>query len=231
MSVLEIVDIDALEWSSSPSGVKTKLLREDPVSGARSVIAKAPPRAPGASRPHRHTADEEVFNLGPPMRFDKGPWLNRFGYVKYPASMVHGGAVTLPEGYLLYLRMSGRSQLEFVEGAETVIEDGYVFSPHAKEAPWVAGTAADLPDAYSVYLLSYSSQDQIGTLLVKVPQGGAIKFPKTRRTELLILGGQLKTCGATSLVPNTFVYADRNEAQELISATDALIFMHFSNGF
>jgi len=207
------------------NGVQSTMLHTTD-NGPHSSILKAPPREPGLSRPHSHTATEEIFNLGPPFTFDKGRTLPRYGYTKYPAGMVHGADVDLPEGYHLYVRMSGPSEIHFPEinindpQPFTPLE-GYTFVASADEN-WPENPGPNLGQNIQTRTLSYNPKTQKGAFLARLPANTTLNLPPAA-TELLIVEGSL-THENNTLTPGTHIHTA--QGLNLTASAPSLVFIH-----
>lgn len=105
------LSVEALSWVPTGTlGVFEKILNEDDITGARTVMLKSLPR-PGDQlpdqRPQYHPVEEEFFCLSGRFTLEGDVWFEPGSYVYYPSNLVHGYAVDVPGGYEIYLRNSG----------------------------------------------------------------------------------------------------------------------------
>jgi hypothetical protein len=182
---------DAQPRTTTPTGLIITTLRDDPQSGAKTLILEAPPRAPGPSRPHFHASSEEIFNLGPPMTFDPGHPLPTHGYAFYPAHMPHGTAVSLPEGYRLFVRYTGNADVHFKDDAPFAPTPDHIHLPTPAPAPASNGL--------TLHTLSPSAT------LARLAPGAVLTLPP-KASEFFLISGTLTTNKQT-LEPETYLYS------------------------
>ncbi len=199
--------------TTTPTGLRITTLREDPNSGAQTLILEAPPRPPGPSRPHFHMATEEIFNLGPTMTFDPGRPLPRYGYARYPAQMPHGTAVSLPEGYRLFVRYNGSAEVHFKDDAAFAPTPDHLYLPN----PPTSGP--DLGWGIITYALSEAA------FLARLSPGAVLTLPP-RSIELFLIRGTLAASNGPALVRETYLYSE-NEVPSLTAQDDAMALLYF----
>ena len=66
-------------------------------------------------RPQHHPVDEEFLCLTGRFTLEGTHWLKPMTYVYYPAGLVHGFGIDIPDGYQVYLRNSGPLGTERVD--------------------------------------------------------------------------------------------------------------------
>jgi hypothetical protein len=98
-------------------------LNHDPATGARTALIRSVPRQGVERRAHYQHCEEELLCLAGRFTFDGVHWMRALSYACYPPQVVHGARVSVPGGYLLYLRTSGPTQAYPV--AEPVREEAY----------------------------------------------------------------------------------------------------------
>lgn len=224
-------DTKALAWSVSDTGMRSKLLRQDSKTGSKTMILQAPPRTLGPPKPHFHTADEEILNLGPAMQFDAGAKLERFGYAKYPAGLAHGAAIDLPDGYELLMRLSSRSTLHFddVNRVPSLLTDHlYDFVPCPAQARWQRVHNLANHTETDVAELSWNETQHRGALFARMPKGASISFHDfCGSLELLVLEGAASLPGGKNIGQGTYVYRERASGV-VIALENSLLFLHIS---
>ena len=113
------LETESLAWKEAGnSGISEKILKQDSDTGARTLLLRSVPR-PSADiadrRPQYHPVDEEFLCLSGRFTLEGTHWLTRMTYVYYPAGLVHGFNVDVPDGYQIYLRNSGPLATERVD--------------------------------------------------------------------------------------------------------------------
>lgn len=101
------LDTSAIEWSAG-APISRKVLNGDPDAGAHTVLLRSAPRPQPEVKPQFHDVDEEFFCLEGRFTFDGRTFFEPRSYVFFPAGTVHGSAVHVPDGYVIYLRNGGR---------------------------------------------------------------------------------------------------------------------------
>jgi hypothetical protein len=91
-------------------GVEMLTLNHDPDTGARTALIRSAPRDGIEDKSHYHHCEEEFLCLAGRFSFDGQHWMRPLSYACYPSHVVHGTRVSVPGGYLLYLRTSGSTQ-------------------------------------------------------------------------------------------------------------------------
>lgn len=111
-------------WESAGAvGVEMLTLNHDPATGARTALIRSVPRHGVERRAHYQHCEEELLCLAGRFTFDGVHWMRPWSYACYPPQVVHGARVSVPDGYLLYLRTSGPAQAYPV--AEPVQDEAY----------------------------------------------------------------------------------------------------------
>lgn len=105
------LETEHLAWEAAgTAGTSQKLLKQDADTGARTLLLRSLPRPETEMvdrRPQYHPVDEEFLCLAGKFTLEGTHWLTPMTYVYYPAGLVHGFGVDVPDGYLVYLRNSG----------------------------------------------------------------------------------------------------------------------------
>jgi len=202
---------------TTPIGLSITTLRQDPDTGAKSLILKSAPRSPGQSRPHFHASCEEVFNLGPTMTFDAGRPLPHHGYALYPAQMPHGTAVDLPQGYHLFVRYSGSSDVHFDDDACFNPSAEHLYVPDPFE-DWSGNPGPFFGDGITTRALSPSS------CLARLSD--AARLDVCCPVELLVLSGMLVGKDG-DLPPESYLYSSQG-LPPLRASSDTLLLVHFT---
>jgi hypothetical protein len=111
-------------WEATGAvGIEMRTLNHDPVTGARTALIRSVPRQGVERRAHYQHCEEELLCLAGRFTFDGVHWMRALSYACYPPQVVHGARVSVPGGYLLYLRTSGPTQAYPV--AEPVTDEAY----------------------------------------------------------------------------------------------------------
>jgi hypothetical protein len=122
--------IAADRWEAAGAqGIELLPLNQDPDKGARTALIRSIARPGFECRAQYHRCEEEFLCLAGLFTFDGVNWMRPLSYACYPPYVVHGARVSVPGGYLLYLRTSGSPQPYFVD--EPVTNEAY----HHPEAP------------------------------------------------------------------------------------------------
>lgn len=104
--------VDSVRWDAvGAPGIEMLLLNQDPATGARTSLIRSVPRDGIEPRAQYHHCEEEFLCLAGRFTFDGVHWMRPFSYACYPAHVVHGARVSVPGGYLLYLRTGGNTQV------------------------------------------------------------------------------------------------------------------------
>ena len=140
------LETERLAWEEADAaGISEKVLKQDADTGARTLLLRSSPRPAAAMldrRPQHHSVDEEFLCLAGKFTLEGTHWLTPMTYVYYPAGLVHGFGVNVPDGYQVYLRNSGPLIPERVD------------SP-AQDSPYFIGARS--PDC-SHAIVSYCSE-------------------------------------------------------------------------
>ncbi len=103
-------------WESAGArGIEVLPLNQDPATGARTALIRSVPRDGVEHRAQYHRCEEEFLCLAGRFTFDGLHWMRPLSYACYPPQVVHGARVSVPGGYLLYLRTSGSTQAYAVD--------------------------------------------------------------------------------------------------------------------
>ena len=128
-------------------GVEMLTLNQDSNTGARTTLIRSVPRDGVEHKSHYHHCEEEFLCLAGRFSFDEPHWLRPLSYACYPSHAVHGTRVSVPGGYLLYLRTSGSTQAYLAGEPVTdtacqplVLEN--TLDPFRENLPCQAGPAA-----------------------------------------------------------------------------------------
>jgi len=113
------LETERLAWEEAGApGISQKLLKQDTDTGARTLLLRSLPRPETDMvdrRPQHHPVDEEFLCLAGKFTLEGTHWLTPLTYVYYPAGLVHGFGVDVPDGYQVYLRNSGPLVTERVD--------------------------------------------------------------------------------------------------------------------
>lgn len=96
--------------AASARGIELLPLNQDPGTGARTALIRSVPREGVECKAQYHHCEEEFLCLAGRFTFDGLHWMRPWSYACYPPHVVHGARVSVPGGYLLYLRTSGSTQ-------------------------------------------------------------------------------------------------------------------------
>jgi hypothetical protein len=96
--------------AAAAAGVEVLPLNRDPGTGARTALIRSTPRTGVERKAQYHHCEEEFLCLAGRFTFDGHHWMRPGAYACYPPHVVHGARVSVPGGYLLYLRTSGSTQ-------------------------------------------------------------------------------------------------------------------------
>lgn len=111
-------------WEAAgPRGIEVLPLNQDPGTGARTAMIRSVPRDGVERKTQYHHCEEEFLCLEGRFTFDGLHWMRPLSYACYPSHVVHGARVSVPGGYLLYLRTSGPTQAYAV--AEPLKDEAY----------------------------------------------------------------------------------------------------------
>lgn len=216
MAAATILDTAAMPWDEQPSGLRIKLLHTyrdgdeagEGERGARTMILQSPPRAAGASKPHRHNCSEEVFNLGPRMQFDEGQALATGGFMLHPAGSVHGANIDLPQGYRLLVHTPTKAVVEPVatDNMHSSQRTQPVIIADPSHYLWQRHEGA-LESAAIMAPLSWNRSSGTGSYLVQVSSGGVCDLSDGERAmEVFLLRGTLDFADWGRIGPEGFIY-------------------------
>ncbi|MFT7289250.1 MAG: hypothetical protein ACI87W_003379 [Halieaceae bacterium] len=107
----QLIDTDAIPWEPLSAVLQRKVLNGCPDEGPHTLLLRSQARDPGPAFAQYHSIDEELYCLDGDFSFDGSTWFRGGSYAFYPAYFVHGANVHVRGGYLLYLRLSGVSEL------------------------------------------------------------------------------------------------------------------------
>lgn len=223
------IDTAAMPWEPLANGLGIKRLRADGATGGSTAILRAPPRPRGVSRPHYHTGDETILNLGPPMRFEPGAPLQRLGYSHYPAGVIHGFDVDLPDGYEVLVRTSSAPDPFFPDELPHAPAPGppgaiSIASPDA--LPWLS--AAELGGCPGASMRVLHRSGATLSALAALDAGARLTLGDDRGPcELLILEGDLLLAGGGPLGAGVFA-AGGTGLGEAVSPAGALLYLHIT---
>lgn len=222
------LSINDLAWMPTGTpGVMEKIINEDDVSGARTLMLKSLSR-PGDQitdrRPQFHPVDEEFFCLSGRFTLEGDPWIERGTYVYYPPNLVHGYAVDVPEGYEIYLRNSGAlstqrvdspaiDKLHFINGEDQPDE-----SVRIRHAEQVLGESRDETVA-SITLLRAAEDGGDGTFLVTLPCNTHIASTTDGYDgflEIFVLNGQVEFRNHAVLTADDYAFFPPEMPIELV---------------
>lgn len=103
-------------WEAAgAAGIELLPLNRDPASGARTALIRSVPRSGVERKAQYHQCEEEFLCLAGRFTFDGMRWMRPLSYACYPPQVVHGARVSVPGGYLLYVRTSGSTQAYAVQ--------------------------------------------------------------------------------------------------------------------
>lgn len=114
------------------AGVEMVTLNQDLDSGARTALIRSVPRDGVERKSHFHHCEEEFLCLAGRFSFDGRHWMQPLSYACYPSHFIHGTRVSVPGGYLLYLRTSGSTQAFVASEPVTIETSKQVMPPDAE---------------------------------------------------------------------------------------------------
>ena len=196
------LDAENVAWEDAGGfGISQKILKQDPDTGARTLLLRSPPR-PGAAmgdrRPQHHPVDEEFLCLSGRFTLEGTDWLTPMMYVYYPAGLVHGFGVDVPDGYEVYLRNSGPLATERVD-APTMDRPYFLDSQYGGEVI-VSDPSRLIRDGLesaqvSIITLRTDELAGEGALILCLPAGRHVDFRLTgsgAAAEIFVLTGVLR---------------------------------------
>lgn len=212
------LSVDEIEWiPTGTPGVMEKILNEDQVTGARTLMLKSLPRPSDQiidRRPQVHPVDEEFFCLSGRFTLEGDVWFQFGTYVYYPPNLVHGYAVDVPDGYEIYLRNSGSLSTQRVESpAEDKLHfvnhdgtsDDHVIIRNTNSA---LKTIRDVPTPTAT-IFRESSDGHDGALLLTLPSQARITAPEHGYdgfTEVFVLSGRVELTGQAILSSRDYAF-------------------------
>ncbi len=198
-----MADANRPAWEETAPGIAQKLLHMHAATGARALLLRSQPRpiAKSGSRTLQyHPVNEEFLCLDGRFTLEGTHWLAPLTYVYYPAGLVHGFHVDVPDGYEIYLRNSGSFAVEWVE---TPARDRpYLIDNPNLSCPdiMVADCARLVADAagsgqLAVITLRSSEDPAEGALIACLPAGGALQLAIAEPgawAEIFVLEGEIQ---------------------------------------
>ena len=189
-------------WEDMAPGIAQKLLYTHPASGARALLLRSRARPRTESSGHAlqyHPVNEEFLCLDGRFTLEGTHWLAPLTYVFYPAGLVHGFQVDVPEGYEIYLRNSGPFAVEWV--ATPARNGPYLIDDPETECPGViiADCAELVRDAAATGQLAVitlrSSEKAEGALIACLPPGETLELPAAdadASIEIFVVQGEIQ---------------------------------------
>jgi hypothetical protein len=203
-------DTGQLPWAETGNpGLTQKTLYRHPVSGAQTILLRSTARPSAAitdRRPQVHPVDEEFLCLAGRFTLEGKPWLTPLTYVYYPANLVHGFHVDVPDGYEIYLRNSGTVTTERIDAP---LQPGpYVITGAVSHGEVIIANCAELVDQASrsgqlaVITLRHDPQRGEGACIVCFPAGARLDLTLAEAdhsAELFVINGGIKLADAARL--------------------------------
>ncbi len=233
------LDTATIPWIQTPlAGVFGKGLNSDPVTQARTGMAKFEDGAFVPGRAHYHHVDEEILVVQGSMTFDHRTWLPPKGYIYHPPLTVHGFKSGLSGEVIMLSRHNGGGLLElnYVEG-ELVQNDWYQISGDPPpRAPAYIPDFAGLEgvreaDGVVVTVLSQHPKTGEGSLFLQLPPGWTSADGPTQQAgyrEMFVLEGDATSADGAVLKSDYYAFIPPGTLHGFKSSeAGALIFMAF----
>ena len=218
------LDTAAMPWAERNKGLYSKMLSQDPDTGARNALQRLVPEA-GYTPPtvaHFHHSDEEIFVVKGLLSFDSRDWLGPHGYVFHPAETVHGFKSAVPEESWFISRVSKELDFNYVpEPPQKTYYSAYNRPPKREisvvKQPVDAGGWVDERDGYGgrgwtrQLVLGRNSETGEGSHLIRLLPGW--EMPKgdfshdvynesfVLEGEVQLADGTLRKAGSYSFIP------------------------------
>jgi len=234
---IQKLSVDDLEWMPTGApGLMEKIINEDQISGARTLMLKSIPR-PGDQisdrRPQYHPVDEEFLCLSGRFTLEGHPWLTQGTYVYYPPNLVHGYAVDVPDGYEIYLRNSGPLSTTRVE-SPAVNKLHRIDDPDAPASGAVTRHANESLEAarngqsFSIIGLREACDGCDGAFLIALPRDAQIPSPNGGYDgflELLVLDGEVESENHATLSSNDYSFLPPETPFDLVGLAPLSCFL------
>lgn len=200
-------------------------------TGAHTVLLRSAPRPVIEIKPQYHEIDEEFVCPKGRFTFDGFTHFEPMSYVFFPAGTVHGAAVHVPEGDLLYLRNSGRADAHKVARplSPTAYPHGAANADRAitLRAPPSAADWATTPSGALRRRLGAHAASCEGATLLRLPTGWSARPPaQPGYLEMYVLEGSVARSGRPLFGPGCYAYDLPGQEQPEIESDGALLLLH-----
>jgi hypothetical protein len=235
----KVIDTEALPWERLSDLMQCKLLNGRPEEGAHTMLLYSAPRDPDIDFAQYHPIDEEFLCLEGDFTFDGSTWFGPGSYAFYPAYFVHGTAVHVRGGYLLYLRQSGPSELLKVDEPKShtpyYVGEGEPGGTPLQVVDVLDGEVNSSVISTTQYReLHRDPQTGAGSTLLTVSElspGQALEVSSEGLLEVFVLSGCFALSGGEVLGPRAYhcEVADRPRLMLRCTEPGSLIISHDSN--
>jgi hypothetical protein len=218
---VSFLDTNAMDWAVGDlHGQYTKLLSNDPETGARTALQRIDPSSGYAApdRPHYHSGDEEIFGVGGRFSFDGENWLGRYSYCFHPTRTVHGFKSEVAAESFFLSRIKTHLDFSFsdeyrdlqpfnLDGIEPERGVSVIGDPMQQE--WASLEGADGQVMLRYLVLSRHPATGEGATLVEFLPGYASAGQPGAYTcdeEIFVMEGEFETAGGIVFTPGCYAY-------------------------
>ncbi len=219
---------ESIPWRSlGNTGLLIRELNCDPVTGARTSLLKSPPRPQPEAKAQYHFSEEEFFCLAGRFTFDGNHWFRPGSYACFPAGVVHGADVRVPDGYLLYLRTSGSTEAVRVAQPRSSIpyrDDGRDDAPQAVLLD--AELAAESPQRQ---ILRRDKERSVELWRVRAGWSRVSDDWSSAPIELIVVSGELQTDGRVLQTGTYGFYGVAEPRPALLAISESVLLVHIGD--
>jgi hypothetical protein len=195
-----MTDPEDLPWEELGPGIAQKLLYTQPTDGARTLLLRSRPRPKaqlGDLKPQYHPFYEEFLTLEGRFTLEGTHWLTPLTYVFYPAGLVHGFAVDVPDGYEIYLRNPGPFSFETVDAPAR--DAPYLIDDPEQETPGIiiadcGGLIEKASASGELSVIALRDINGDGAVIAALSGGDELQLPLTdpaAYAEIFVLEGEV----------------------------------------
>ena len=235
-----ILDTNSAAWETvENAGIALKSLNPRTARGGQTQLLRSKPRPASEiadRRPQYHPVDEEFLCLDGRFTLEGTHWLTPMSYVFYPAGLVHGFNVDVPDGYEVYIRNSGPLETDRIDAP--VQDSLYFVDEYANDGrEIVVSNCLELvrdavqSSLISVIVLRKEEERGEGTFVIALPYNGKITAQISSRedhVELFVLEGEIRQDDQELIGKSGYMYLSAADDLNLTSSGPSVFLLTYS---